>query len=316
MSEYAVVLGSLNSDIVIRGERMPAKGESVIGASFNTFPGGKGANQAAQLARLGLETHMLGRVGGDAYGDQLIDSLREAGVRTEAIIRDPNDQTGIGCVFVDDAGDNSIVVIPQANMNWQRDDLPPLLDLIAGARVLLLQLEIPVTIVEMALRHAKAAGVTTVLNSAPARELPDELLAQVDLLVLNETECAYYLARAGDNPIDAIQRACELRKVGGDTVVITLGDQGAAAVSPAEAVHCPAYRVTAVDVTAAGDAFCGGLAYSRVAGMPLGAGLRFACACGALAATRPGAQPSLPTLSEVQQFMASKDSDNADQDHS
>lgn len=315
MSDYAVVLGSLNLDVVIRGQRMPAKGESVLGKSFSTYPGGKGANQAAQLARLGLETYLVGRVGDDAYADQVLASLTDAGVRTEHVIRDPDSHTGIGCVFVDDAADNYIIVIPQANMNWRRHELTEARDLISGAGLLLCQLETPVTIVEEAIRLAKAAAVTTVLNTAPAADLPDGLLEQVDLLILNESESGFYLRQPAIDASEALESAHRLQQFGGNMVAITLGERGAVAVNQSEGIQCPAFAVTAVDVTAAGDAFCGGLAYSRLRKMALDDGLRFACACGALATTRAGAQPSLPTLSQVNRFMARAGGKHGAQDH-
>ena len=304
MSDYAVVLGSLNLDVVIRGERMPAKGESVLGASFNTYPGGKGANQAVQLARLGIETHMVGRVGDDAYADQVLGSLIDAGVHTEHVIRDPASQTGIGCVFVDDAADNYIIVIPQANMNWKPDELTEAGDLISGAGLLLCQLETPVAIVDRAIRFAKSHDVSTVLNTAPAAALPTDLFAQIDLLILNETESAFYLRQASLDAADELDAARQLRKMGSGAVAITLGERGAVAVDDSGGWRWPAFAVDAIDVTAAGDAFCGGLAYARLRGLPPDEGLRFACACGALAATAAGAQPSLPTLSEARTFMA------------
>ena len=303
MSEYAVVLGSLNLDVVIRGPRMPAKGESVLGTSFNTYPGGKGANQALQLARLGIDTYMVGRVGDDAYADQVLHSLLDAGVRTEHVIRDPESQTGIGGVFVDDAADNYIIVIPQANMNWHPDELTGAEDLIRGAGLLLCQLETPAAIVDRAIRFAKAAGVTTVLNTAPAADLPRDLFAHIDLLISNESESVHYLGQLEIDAARALDAARQLRKLGSGAVAITLGERGAVAVDHDQQLRCPAFAVDAVDVTAAGDAFCGGLAYARLRGLALDEGLRFACACGALAATKAGAQPSLPTLSEVRSFM-------------
>ncbi len=305
MSDYAVVLGSLNLDVVIRGPRMPAKGESVLGASFNTYPGGKGANQAVQLARLGIETYMIGRVGDDAYADQVLQSLIDAGVKTEHVIRDPASQTGIGCVFVDDAADNYIIVIPQANMNWNADELTGSGDLIRGAGLLLCQLETPVSIVDRAIRVAKAAGVATVLNTAPAADLPRDLFPHIDLLIANESESAHYLGQSAIDAAGALDSAHKLQKMGSGAVAITLGERGAMAVDQSQELQCPAFAVDAVDVTAAGDSFCGGLAYARLRSLALDEGLRLACACGALAATKAGAQPSLPTLSEVRSFMTS-----------
>ena len=257
-----------------------------------------------QLARLGIETFMVGRVGDDAYADQVLQSLNDAGVRTEHVIRDPVSQTGIGCVFVDDAADNYIIVIPQANMNWKAQELTDAQRLISNAGLLLCQLETPVEIVDRALRFAKAAGVATVLNTAPAADLPRDLFAHIDLLISNQSESAYYLGQSDIDAARALDAAHQLRKMGSGAAAITLGERGAVAVDQSQQLRCRAFAVDAVDVTAAGDAFCGGLAYARLRDLALDEGLRFACACGALAATKAGAQPSLPTLSEVRAFMA------------
>ena len=305
MDGHAIVLGGLNFDLVIRGSRMPGKGESVFGKSFSTFPGGKGANQAVQLARLGVQTYMFGRVGNDIYGDQLVASLEEDGVITDALIRDPELGTGKGWVFVDDDGDNYIIVVPEANMNWAKGDLEALAELLGGAACLLCQLETPVPIVEACLRQAKDVGLMTVLNTAPATKLPADLFTHVDLLILNQTEAAFYVGCSVDGA-DQAQRAVEaLLARGCGAVAITLGDQGAIAADGSSARHCAAFSVRAVDVTAAGDSFCAALAYALLEGADLGGALQFACASGALTVTRSGAQPSLPKLAEISTFIKS-----------
>lgn len=306
MDASVIVLGGLNFDLVIRGSRMPGKGESVFGQSFQTFPGGKGANQAVQLARLGAQTTMFGRVGSDSYGDQLVASLAADGVGVDALIRDTELGTGIGWVFVDDEGDNYIIVVPEANMNWSRRDLEALRDLLGGAAALLCQLETPVPIVADSLRRAKEAGLMTVLNTAPATALPAQVFAHVDLLILNQTEAAFYVGRSLDGAAQAQTAAADLLARGSGAVVITLGDQGAVAVDTFGACHCPAFSVRAVDVTAAGDSFCAALAFALLQGEDLDSGLRFACASGALSVTRAGAQPSLPKLAEIRSFMESR----------
>jgi len=315
MGAHAIVQGSLNIDMMMTGRRLPARGESILGASFATFPGGKGANQAVQLARLGMETFMIGRVGADVYGDQLIASLQAAGVRTDAILRDKEHGTGKGWVFIDEAGDNYIIVVPEANMEWQVEDLAPMAELCAGADLFLCQLETPVPIVDRALRQAKAAGLLTALNPAPAADLPADLFQHVDLLVLNQTEAAFYAGRPAQDARQAAETAAELRERGCGAVVLTLGERGAVACDADSAYACDAYAVPAVDVTAAGDSFSAGLAYAMVKGQDLSSALRFACACGALTVTRAGAQPSLPTLAEVRAFMQEKGRAYGGQDH-
>ncbi|MCY4072287.1 MAG: ribokinase [Chloroflexi bacterium] len=305
MDGTVIVLGGLNFDLVIRGSRIPGKGESVFGKSFHTFPGGKGANQAVQLARLGVQTCMLGRVGNDIYGDQLVASLEENGVITDALMRDPELGTGKGWVFVDDDGDNYIIVLPEANMNWAKRDLEALGQLLKGAACLLCQLETPVTIVEACLRAAKDAGLLTVLNTAPATSLPADLFNHVDLLILNQTEAAFYVGRSVGGADQARTAAEALLARGCGAVVITLGDQGAVAADGSGACHCHAFSVRAVDVTAAGDSFCAALAYALLQGDELCGALQFACASGALTVTREGAQPSLPKLAEIRAFIES-----------
>jgi len=315
MGGYAIVQGSLNIDLVMRGRRLPGRGESVFGDSFDSFPGGKGANQAVQLARLGFETFMIGRVGSDVYGDQLIESLQAAGVRTDYVARDGDHGTGKGWVFIDDSDDNYIIVIPEANMQWQAADLAPMLELCAGADLFLCQLETPVPIVDGALRQAKAAGALTMLNAAPAIELPALLFPYVDVLVLNQTEAAFYTGGQVKGVDGALAAAAELRERGCGAVVITLGEHGAIAHSQAGDFFCGAYTVPVVDVTAAGDSFCGSLAYALIHGQEMSAALQFACAGGALTVTRAGAQPSLPTLAEIQSFMEDRGTAYGSQDH-
>ncbi|MCY4061666.1 MAG: ribokinase [Chloroflexi bacterium] len=315
MSAYAVVQGSLNIDLVFRGPRLPGPGESVLGESFSTFPGGKGANQAVQLAKLGVETHMIGRVGTDDYGDQLIDSLEAAGVNTDGVVRDSDLGTGKGWVFIDGAGENYIIVVPEANMVWRPSDLTPLRALFTRADVFLCQLETPVPLVDSCLRLAKASSALTMLNAAPAIELPGPLFAYVDVLVLNQTEAAFYSGRQVKGVHGALAAAAELRGRGCGAAVITLGERGAIAVSQAGDIRCGAYTVDAVDVTAAGDSFCGGLAYALVNGQDMRDALQFACACGALTVTRAGAQPSLPTLAEIHSFMKRNGVEDGGQDY-
>ncbi len=315
MGGCAIVQGSLNIDLVMRGRRLPGRGESVFGDSFDTYPGGKGANQAVQLARLGLETYMIGRVGSDIYGDQLIESLKAAGVRADYVRRDGDHGTGKGWVFIDDAGDNYIIVIPEANMHWRSADLAPLSQLCAGADLFLCQLETPVPIVDRALRQAKAAGLLTVLNAAPALDLPADLFPQIDLLILNQSEAAFYCDRPLQGAPAAQAAAAELRERGCGAVAITLGDQGAIACDEAGAYACAAYSVEAVDVTAAGDSFSGSLAYALVKGQDMNAALQFACASGALTVRGAGAQPSLPTLAEIQAFLEERGRAHGGQDY-
>lgn len=301
--KYYVVVGSLNIDLVANMERMPKKGETILGTGFGLFPGGKGANQAAQLGRLHAKTYMVGRVGSDVFAPQLTDSLEAAGVLTDYVVRDPRNGTGKACIFTDAAGDNCIVVISEANMAWVPGDLERARALIEGAAIVVLQLEIPPEVVEGAAKIAHDAGVPVLLNPAPARPLPDSLLAMVDYLAPNETEAAALSGVAVTGVESAKEAAFALLKRGPKAVIITLGSEGAVIADENGAEHIPPFVVNAIDATAAGDSFCAALAYGLAGFEDRADALRFASAAGALTVTRMGAQPSLPTLEEVRAFL-------------
>jgi ribokinase len=299
-----VVVGSLVFDLVVQAERRPAKGETLLGTDFGMFPGGKGANQAVQAARLGAIVTMVGRVGGDFFGRALLDSLQETGVDSKFVVTDTTTTTAVGCIIVDKEGDNSIVVVPQANMRCTTTDVDRAMGAIDQADILLLQLEIPMPVVEYAAAAARSRGVLVILNPAPAQDLPKGLLRQVDLITPNETE----LARLTGQKISGIpeyqRAAASLLQLGPRAVVVTLGDQGALLVNADGARLFPAPSVQAVDTTAAGDAFTGGLAVSLAEGASLPEAIQFANRVGALTVTRRGAQPSLPRRCEVAVFGA------------
>lgn len=301
--DYYVVVGSLNIDLVVTADRPPHKGETVLGAGFGLFPGGKGANQAVQLARLGVETYMVGRVGSDVFADQVVHSLVAAGVKTDYLVRDTERGTGKGCVLTDAAGDNWIVVIPESNMVWQAPDLENARALIQGARALIVQLEIPVQVVDEAIEIAYTANVPVVLNPAPARVLPDTMLRKIRLLVPNQSEASLLANIPVRDVATAKEAARVLQSKGAEIVTITLGNVGSVTASGEEIIHTPAFPVDAVDVTGAGDSFCASLAYALMELSDLGAAVRFATASGALSVTRLGAQPSLPTLERINQFL-------------
>jgi len=289
--------------LVITAERPPRKGETVLGTGFGLFPGGKGANQAVQLARLGSETYIVGRIGADIFADQVVGSLEAAAVRTDYLIKNAGAGTGKGCVFSDVAGDNWIVVVPEANMRWQAHDIENARELIQGARALIVQLEIPLPVVARAIDLACEADVLVVLNPAPASELPGGLLRKVDLLVPNETE-ASILAGLSVGDVESAKEAARLLQLKGDnTVTITLGSAGSVTATDEDIIHTPAFPVEVADVTAAGDSFCACLAYALTESYDLETALRFASAGGALSVTRLGAQPSLPTLDEINTFL-------------
>lgn len=289
MSGRVLVAGSANLDFVVRTPHVPAPGETVLGHSFATFPGGKGANQAVACARAGgAATRMLLALGDDAQALPVEASLRDAGVELD-VVR-VNASTGTAFICVGDDAENTITVVPGANAELRAEHLPPL----TGIDVLLLQLESPLASVEAWARKAHTAGVKVMLNTAPApREaLPASLLDAVDLLIVNEGELT---AMAGPEGTIA-ERVAGLAMRG---VVVTLGPRGCYAQLDGHALLQPGFRVEAIDTTAAGDTFCGTLAADLASGTTLADALRRACAASALACTRLGAQASVPTRAEV-----------------
>jgi len=289
-----LVAGSANLDFVVRAPHIPAPGETVLGRAFRTFPGGKGANQAIACARTGgVVTRMLLALGDDPYALPIETSLHEAGVHLK-IVRVVGEPTGTAFICVSDDAENAITVAPGANAHLRGDDLPPL----DGVTHLLLQLETPIQSVTEMAQRARAAGVTVVLNAAPAQSLPRALLDAVDVLIVNEGELA---AIAGPEPSmrDALER------VGVPCVIVTLGDQGSCVRTPEGLFTQAAFPVAAVDTTAAGDTFCGALVAALSEGAALPAAVRVASAAAAIACTRLGAQPSIPTRDDVVAFLRS-----------
>ncbi|MFE7240720.1 ribokinase [Streptomyces sp. NPDC057580] len=298
MQDYdLLVVGSANADLVIGVERRPAPGETVLGSDLAVHPGGKGGNQAVAAARLGARTALLARVGDDAHGRLLLESQREAGVDTGGVLVG-GAPTGVALITVDPSGDNSIVVSPGANARLTPDDIRAAADLLAGARVVSAQLEIPLeTVAEVA--RTRPPGARFVLNPSPPAPLPDDVLAACDPLVVNEHEARFVLgASTGPGPEDW---ARALLALGPQSVVITLGADGAlVADGRTDAVaRIPSPRVDAVDTTGAGDAFTAALAWRLSVGEDIATAAAFAVRVGAAAVTREGAQVSFPTAEEV-----------------
>ena len=294
------VVGSLNMDLVIRSQHIPQPGETIIGSGFQTIPGGKGANQAVAAARLGGLVSMVGRVGEDAFADVLLDNLAANGVDNTFIKRDETTATGVALIVVDDDGENIIVVASGANMRLSETDIESAEQVIADSDVLILQLEVPLPVVNRAAQIAKANEVTVVLNPAPARELPPDLLKLVDVLVPNESETALLTGLPIDSQVELEKAADNLLSSGIRSVVITLGGRGAfLASTDYKSKIYGAFSIQSVDTTAAGDAFVAGLAVNYGAGKTLPDAIRWGNAAGAMAALRFGAQSSLPTRKEV-----------------
>jgi len=298
-----VVIGSLNMDLVIQSPRMPSSGETIAGGDFQMIPGGKGANQAAAAARLGGSVTMVGRVGDDAFGPNLTENLARQGVDTSKVRVDSETSTGVAIIIVDDTGENSIVISAGANGQVSQEDVNAAKDLINGAEYLLLQHEIPFETVQHAIDVASLSGTRVILNPAPVRPIPADTLAKIDILVPNEIEARFLSDVQVDDLASAQEAGERILQQGPTTVVITLGAKGALAVTKEDAVHVPAREVEAVDTTAAGDAFIGGLAVALSEGHSLDEAVRYASGAGTLAVTKFGAQTSLPTAEEVDAFL-------------
>ena len=299
-----VVVGSANVDMVATAPRIPAPGETVIGTGFTMVCGGKGANQAIAAARLDAQVCFVGRLGQDMFGDLLDRSFREAGINTDFIRRDPNATTGIAVIFVGEDGENSIIVALGANERVSSNDVDVARTAIAQADAVVLQLEIPDAPVKRAIELAQAYGAKIILNPAPARPVEIELLKRCSVITPNEWEAQQLTGMKVDNIESAMAASQQLVNFGVPAVVLTLGDQGAVLATTDGVEHIPAFKVNAVDTTAAGDAFTGALAVRWCEGVPLREAVRFANAAGALATTKMGAQPSLPRRDEVERLLA------------
>jgi ribokinase len=301
VSGYVLVVGSLNMDLVVRSPYHPRPGETVLGDGFGTFPGGKGANQAVAAARLGAEVKMIGRVGQDAFGDSMLETLANDGVDTTYVLRDADSPTGVALITVDAAGQNTIVVASGANADLSVADIDAAEDAFEGAAVLLVQLESPLPAVARAIELAKAHGVKVVLNPAPAQPLDADLLANVDYLIPNQTELAML---AGLQPTAAVELAIRrLREKAPTRLIVTLGEAGAITVDGNGMASVPPIPVDTVDTTAAGDAFVGAFGVALTEGYDIETATRWGNAAGALATTRAGAQPSLPTRNEIETLL-------------
>ena len=292
-----LVAGSANLDFVVLVHHVPAPGETVLGRSLQTYPGGKGANQAIACARAGgADTRMLLALGSDAYALPVEASLREAGVALH-VLRSADQPTGTAFIGLADDAENAIIVAPGANAALRAEDLPSL-DRVSH---LLLQLETPLATVAAFARQARAAGVRVVLNAAPAQSLPADLLGNIDLLIVNEAELGVVAGDPGADGCDDL--AARLARVAVPTVIVTLGALGCVARTGATMLHQPGFAVEPLDTTAAGDTFCGALVAAISQGDALAQALRRACAAAALACTRMGAQPSIPLRAEVDAFL-------------
>jgi ribokinase len=311
MLPLVVVVGSLNMDFVVRVATLPAPGETTLGTDFQMIPGGKGANQACAVGRLGtglVRCAMAGRVGYDLFADHLRASLSAAGVDVSGVHSTKSQPTGVALIWVDQRGQNSIVVASGANGAVDPAAIAGYRSLFEGARYVLFQLETPLEAVGEALALSKQIGARTILDPAPAQPLSSALLGNVDILTPNESEACQILGRPAGRVDEGEYRdvAGELRKLGVRAVILKLGDRGAFYFDGDTELHQPAFRVEAVDATAAGDVFNGALAVALAEGKDRQGALRFAAAAAAISVTRVGAQSSVPSRSEVDDFLRSR----------
>lgn len=297
------ILGSLNMDIVLKVENMAKIGETIFAKSLTTIPGGKGANQAVASKRMGSEVYMIGKVGVDSNGDFLVSQLAKDGINTEYVFKDNKETTGTAIINVNCEGNNSIVVVPGANMNINLDEIKQSYSIIKDCDVIIAQFETPSEMTIEAFNYAKSQGIITILNPAPAKALDENLLKCTDIIIPNETE-AYELTGILVEDLESAKKAADnFINMGVNYVIITLGSKGAALITKEKAELIPAIKVNAIDTTAAGDSFIGAVS-SKLGAEELNfENLKKAIAFGnkvsSIVVQRSGAQPSIPTKKEV-----------------
>lgn len=297
-----VVVGSINMDLVTMCQRVPEAEETIFGEKFFQVPGGKGANQGVAIGKLGTEVTMLGKVGNDSFGNDLINSMKNSGVNTEYIERSEN-STGIAKIIVEGNGQNRILVVSGANMDVDKDYIDRHIDVIKNADIVVTQLELPLSTVEYALEKAKEFEKITILNPAPAAPLSEKMIKSS--IIPNETELSMITKMATDTE-DEIKAACEkLLAMGVKELIVTLGSKGSLHVNKEKSEFHSAYIVKAVDTTAAGDSFIGGFV-KALNGDNIDEAIEFGTKVSAIAVTRIGAQSSIPTLEEVNEFQGVK----------
>ncbi|SCX97735.1 ribokinase [Desulfoluna spongiiphila] len=298
-----VVLGSVNADHILQVKELPRPGETVTGHGYRVVPGGKGANQAVAAVRLGARTAFIACVGEDDFGRRMKDAFQAKGMDTRGIMVEEGMPTGMAMIFVAENGENCIGISPEANACLTPERLAPHLGLIRGASALLMQMETPMETVIMAAEEAKKAGVPVALNPAPARSLPEELLKNLAIITPNETEAAALTGIAIQDAASAMEAAACLHGMGVATVIITLGAKGAFVSAKGRGAVVPGFHVTPVDTTAAGDTFNGALMAALQRGDQLPEAIAFSHAAAALSVMRMGAQTSIPTRKEAEDFL-------------
>ena len=303
----ALVIGSLNMDMTVKVEELPKLGETIFGDDFYESCGGKGANQAVAISKLGMETEMIGMVGKDSQGEKLIQNLNKYGIKLDNIIKS-DDLTGRAIITVDKKGDNNIIVIPGSNFKITKEYIQEKQDVIASSDVVILQNEIPFETVEFSLLKAKELGKITIFNPAPARQLSEKIFKNTDYLILNETEMEEIFG-IGINDKVYIGRIFHKKKECGiRNIILTLGDNGSVLFSEDDNIKkYDAYEVKAVDTTAAGDSFIGAFTMKICETGDADKAIKYATAVSAIVVTRQGAQDSIPTREEIEKFIEEND---------
>ena len=294
------MIGSSNTDMVIKAERLPTHGETILGGDFLMNPGGKGANQAVAAAKLGGDVVFVAKVGDDIFGHKAVQGFEKIGIDTDYIGVDPDKPSGVASIMVDSRGENCIAVASGANDALTPDDVDRAIEAIDASDVLLMQLETPINAIEHAAGIAKRKGKIVILNPAPAQRLSDKLLASLDVITPNETETEFLTGIKVDSLDDAAKAASVLREKGVEIVVITLGSRGAFVLSESFSGIIPVREVAVVDTTAAGDTFNGALAVALANGKAIEDAIKFATKAATLSVTRMGAQSSIPFLEELE----------------
>ena len=303
MSDNVVVIGSSNTDMIVKTPHIPRPGETILGGTFTTAAGGKGANQAVACARAGGQVTFVARLGSDMFGDQALKGFRQDGINVDYVTKDDSAPSGVALIVVDDKGENSIAVASGANGNLSVSDVEAAAEVIKQASIVLMQLETPVETIEAAAALAAESGVKVILNPAPAQPLSDKLLKKISILTPNETEAEMLTGVAVQNETEAAKAAQALMDKGVTSVIITLGAAGAYVCSHEFRGTVPGFKVDPVDTTAAGDTFNGTLAVALAGGRPLAEAVTFANAAAAISVTTLGAQPSAPNKETIEQFL-------------
>ncbi|WP_175074372.1 ribokinase [Terribacillus sp. AE2B 122] len=301
MTKRVAVIGSLNYDIIVKQQRMPHQGETFIADALIQGPGGKGANQAAQCAKLGMPTMMIGKVGQDRFGDALVGSLAAIGVDTSYVKRIGS--TGLGVVHVMPDGDYYSSILKGANELLTIQDIEEIAEELKEASFIILQQEIPHHVTEHVIERFKDSQIQIVLNNAPARSISKNILQYVDLLVVNESEAAYMTGQPVTTIAEATETGKELQQITGNTVIVTLGKEGSIVVNSKDSIYFPAKKVNAVDATGAGDSFIGALVYGLSQGFLLEECMKFATEVSAITVMKEGGQDSFPTKAEVSRIL-------------